>query len=375
VTGPGDPGDPATDVHAGIVGGTSLAGNVRTLLSGVRDLLVERPTEFAFDLVVDASVDPPAGFRPIDPGFGGAATARGELVELTRGLRRYVREHRPDVLVQVTRFPTHGTAAAVAGLVTDTPTVTRLAGDNFREHRFAADLGERARTFALKNGIALAAVHLPEAVVVLGPTGRGDLARRFRRGGVHEVPQPVDTDEFHPVGESERTRLRDAIDAPPPDAGRMLLTVGRVSRRKGIPTLRRAARRLADDHGTDGEVVWYVVGDGPLRASLADVPGVRAVGRVPHERVVDYYRAADLYVHPSLHEGLPNVLLEATACGTPSVARDVGECATVATETFVDEDRLPALLRRSYDRVTLDDRFDDDRLARDYETVLTGVVE
>ena len=47
-------------------------------------------------------------------------------------------------------------------------------------------------------------------------------------------------------------------------------------------------------------------------------------GSQPQDRLPDWYRAADLMVLPSLSEGLPNVLREAGACGTPFVASNVG---------------------------------------------------
>lgn len=347
-------------LQVGFLGGTRLAGNVRTLLSNLRRLLATRDREFVCELVVSEGVDTPEGYDPVRVTHPSVETARDRLRVLTRAVRQYARARDPDVLFQVTRFPTHGPAVALAGRVTRTPTVARLAGDNFREYRFADGAGETVQTYLLKNGIALAAVHLPDAVVVLGPTGRGDVETRGRRTGVWELPQPVDREQFGP-GSSAEARESLGLD---PDR-KLLLTVGRISRRKGAATIRRVAPQV------DAE--WVVVGDGPMRDVLSGVPTVHTPGRVPYDAVVDYYRAADLYVHPSHHEGLPNVLLEATACGTPSVARDVGECGTVARETFEDDQTLPSLLDRGYDAAELDERFDEDRLAAEYDSLLTEV--
>ena len=347
-------------IHVGFLGGTELPGNVKTLLTNVRRLLRSRDQTFECDLLVSKGIDPPEGYRKVRIGHEPVETARDRLRTLRQAVRQYAATEQPDLLMQVTRFPTHGPAVAFAGQQTNTPTITRLAGDNFREYRFATDLTEKLRTFALKNVISLTAVHLSDAVVVLGPNGRRDIERRFRWSNVWEIPQPVDHTRFSPGDAGD---LRKSLGIKSDE--RMLLTVGRMSRRKGAETIRKVAPSC------DG--TWVVVGEGPMETELQRTRNVHTTGRVPHDQIVDYYRAADLYVHPSLHEGLPNVLLEATACGTPSLARDVGECSTVAVETFTDETGLREALNASYEPVVLNERFREEDLADRYASLLTEV--
>lgn len=45
---------------------------------------------------------------------------------------------------------------------------------------------------------------------------------------------------------------------------------------------------------------------------------------IPHEKMPDFYNSIDLYVCASLHEGTPNPVLEAMACGVPIISTDVG---------------------------------------------------
>ena len=198
-------------VHVGFVGGLAIAGNVRTLLENLRRLLRSRPTEFDCDLLLGDDDSLPAGYRGIRIDASKVNSARERISTLVRAIRQYVACEAPDVIVQLTKFPTHGTAAAIAGRLTGTPTITRLAGDNFREHQFAPEPGARAKTFALKNVIALAAVHLPNAVIALGPQGRRDLAQRLRRRNVRVIPQPVDKEQFSPAGAGRRERLREEL--------------------------------------------------------------------------------------------------------------------------------------------------------------------
>jgi len=75
----------------------------------------------------------------------------------------------------------------------------------------------------------------------------------------------------------------------------------------------------------------YLVGDGPLaervRSWIREAGGedvMHVVGPVEHARLADWYRAADVTVLASRSEGVPNVLKESLACGTPFVATSVG---------------------------------------------------
>lgn len=113
----------------------------------------------------------------------------------------------------------------------------------------------------------------------------------------------------------------------------MLLFVGNLVAIKGLDVLLRACELLARDF----EYSCFLIGDGPLRGNLErDVARagltdrVRFVGPRPHAQLPDWYRAADVFVLPSRSEGVPNVLLEAAACGTPFVASRVGGIPEIA---------------------------------------------
>ena len=106
-----------------------------------------------------------------------------------------------------------------------------------------------------------------------------------------------------------------------------------MSPEKGLDVLVDACARLP--RGLDFSL--YLAGDGPLRGELTErarraglAQRIVFAGTVPHDALPDWFRAADVTVLPSRSEGVPNVLLESIACGTPFVASDVGGVAEIA---------------------------------------------
>jgi glycosyltransferase involved in cell wall biosynthesis/cytochrome c-type biogenesis protein CcmH/NrfG len=74
---------------------------------------------------------------------------------------------------------------------------------------------------------------------------------------------------------------------------------------------------------------FVVYGDGPLRSAMADAASAAGIGQRlhlpgPDDAIAYCYRAMDMVLLTSRHEGLPNVLLEAQSLGVPVVAPDVG---------------------------------------------------
>lgn len=151
---------------------------------------------------------------------------------------------------------------------------------------------------------------------------------------VHTICQGVDRERFHP-GDQEAARRRVGLGA---SGAKTLVWVGRMVDVKRLDVLLDACRLLWQ---SGMRLSLHLVGDGPLRSSLerqAVESGleecVHFEGPVGHDLLADWYRAADLAVLSSSSEGLPNVLREAVACGTPFVSTDVGSIREIARPEF-----------------------------------------
>jgi glycosyltransferase involved in cell wall biosynthesis len=148
---------------------------------------------------------------------------------------------------------------------------------------------------------------------------------------VHVLYNGVEPNLFTPGPLSDaRTKL-----ALPQDE-RILLYVGNLKDTKGCLDLLEAFPRVLATH-PDANLLF--VGSGPAReallqraAALGCAGRVRLVGAVEHFALGDWFRAADLLCLPSHNEGVPNVVLEAMACGTPVVATRVGGIPEVLPE-------------------------------------------
>jgi phosphatidylinositol alpha-1,6-mannosyltransferase len=144
---------------------------------------------------------------------------------------------------------------------------------------------------------------------------------------IRVVPNGTDPDQFHPGGGEAIRRKLDLKRHP------LLLTVGRVVRRKGIDTVLRALPAIT---AKIPNLTYLIAGTGPDRGRLEQIAqqldvldSVRFLGRVAHEDLAAHYSAADLFVMPAREsrpdvEGFGLVFLEANACGTPVVGARTG---------------------------------------------------
>ena len=151
---------------------------------------------------------------------------------------------------------------------------------------------------------------------------------------VRIIPNAVDVDTCDSLGSQETAlalRRRISLESNDP----LLLSVGRLEENKGFHVLARALGELqAKSDDRKASVMnwrWVLLGDGPFRNRLERVLGrlglasrVVMPGRVSDSELHSWYRAATLFVHPTLYEGSSLVTLEAMAHRRAVVATAAG---------------------------------------------------
>jgi len=253
---------------------------------------------------------------PVIPWFSRVFLGLTEALWTFALMRRLKRAGKVEVVNAHFIYP-DGVAAAVLSRLLGLPLVLTALGSDINVYAGLATRRVQIE-WALRRANATTAVSraLLDRIRALG----ADEAR------LHHIPTGVDQDRFSPLSGSDKRRLR--VDLGLREDGRYLVFIGRLHPVKGLDCLVSALGMLRRQGGPGFHTV--LVGDGSQRQVLerqaaAQAPGcITFAGAADHDRVADWMRAADVLCLPSRMEGLPNVVLEAHACGIPVVASRVG---------------------------------------------------
>ncbi len=226
---------------------------------------------------------------------------------------RAIDEFRPEILFAPWAYP-DGWAAVELGRRAGIPVVVKVHGsDILLLDQHSSRKGPTSEALRRADAVIAVSRDLANRVVKLG--AEPDRVRVIYDG--------VAKGRFAP-GSKREARGRLGLDAETP----IVLSVGNLVPVKGQDLLIEACARLA---AQGVRFRCCLVGQGPLRPALQEQAArlglgerFRMLGALPQGELPDWYRAADVFALPSHSEGVPNVLLEAAACGTPFVASRVG---------------------------------------------------
>ncbi len=265
----------------------------------------------------------PAGDAPprVTAVAGPASPLRRRLARYARAARREARE--ADVLD--VHFALYARPALRSRALRRLPLVFHFHGPWAEEN---VEAGDRSTArLRLRRGVERSALRRADAVIVLSGAFRRVLVERYRISpwNVRVWRPGVDAMKFTP---GDRQGARSEFGLEP--GAFVVVCARRLVPRMGIDCLLDAWAGLEGSLPAGSTLL--LIGDGPLRGALEERAGgaalagrVRVLGRVSDEELVQAYRAADVAVVPTLAvEGFGLVVLEAGACGTPSIVSDVG---------------------------------------------------
>jgi len=194
--------------------------------------------------------------------------------------------------------------------------VVRMTGVH---HDSPSALGERAF-----GNLLVKLVGLADGFVATSPRLAEDVRRcpAWRGRPLALIPNAIDTKAYAPTAHSERLVLRRAMKWQ--EHENVFAFVGVLATHKGVDTLLDAWDEVRRSLGRDARLVMV----GPRLASeqgaalwrrAEQTDGVELTGRVSGDEVLQVLKAADHFILPTRSEGLPNVVIEAMACGLPCI--------------------------------------------------------
>ncbi|MBR4832622.1 MAG: glycosyltransferase family 4 protein, partial [Butyrivibrio sp.] len=151
------------------------------------------------------------------------------------------------------------------------------------------------------------------------------------------------------------------------------LYIGRIMKEKGTDEYLYAARELHKRYGDKVSFAGIGYFDDEYEAKVKEAEAEGYFKMIPYQKDIHpYIKECDAVVHPSYHEGMSNVLMEASATGRPVIASDISGCREIVDKDksgflFAPRDKealLEALIR--FTELPLDQRKAMGEAARSY---------
>ncbi len=240
-----------------------------------------------------------------------------------------VRRIKPDLVhSQSTSFFNAGLAAYLIKMVLNIPIAIWGQGDEYLVH-----FEKPFRKHLIKSADLVIALTKDMKNVML----------KFYNKPMHILPNGYDANVFKNLYKD--TLRKDLLFK---DDEIIIIFVGRLVKIKGINYLIESMKYV---HGVYPKSRLIIIGEGGERANLERLVKssrltdcVTFMGKISNENVPRHLVAADIFVLPSLSEGLPVVLLEAMAAGLPIIATDVRGIKEIIVDTrngFLVEPKSP----------------------------------
>jgi len=161
--------------------------------------------------------------------------------------------------------------------------------------------------------------------VVANSHGLKLLAEKTWNGKIDVIYNGIDTEKFNPRKSNHKNLV--------------ILTVARLIPRKGLDYLIKSIPNIVKKNKN---IELRIIGEGSEKKKLVELAKelgikkyVKFVGYVPHKKLPKHYRNSDVFILPSLYEGMSNTVLEALASGLPIITTNTG-----GTKELIDKNGI-----------------------------------
>ncbi len=233
---------------------------------------------------------------------------------------KLVKKYKPDIIHAHWIIP-QGIASYVNWLVNKTPYVITSHGSDL--HSLGL-IGLKRIILNNSRKITVVSNYLKEEV---GKIDSSLLAK------TEVIPMGVDTELFNPDKYDESIKKKYGI------TGKLLLFVGRLAPEKGVTYLIDAMPAVLKKFP---KTKLMIIGGGTLEKELEDQasrlkikPNVIFMGVIKHDDLPPYYATADIFVSPSLKEGLPTTYLESLSSGNYVIVGDIPISREIVTSDLI----------------------------------------
>jgi glycosyltransferase involved in cell wall biosynthesis len=219
---------------------------------------------------------------------------------------------------------------------------------------WAFGLRDRIKTRILYQASARKAARL----ITVSESAKADIVRFYRVPPEKVVVIPLGVDPlFRPL--DDEARLADARRGLLGEDRPYVLFVGKLSRRRNIPELIEAFARAKRSRDLPHALV--LIGENTPGHDLPALAAASGLGGdlvtrdyAEHDALLDLYNAADAFVYPSSYEGFGIPVLEAMACGVPTVTLRNSAFLEFASGAYLAENATIGELQHALEAVLLD---------------------
>ena len=216
-----------------------------------------------------------------------------------------------------------GFVAAYAGRYLNIPSVVSIRGNDIERAAFDPSRFSHVM-YSLQNASA----------VTTNATELAKKAKAFIDRDIHLIPNGIDADCFKPMERNEVLADTLGLGGKKKEERCIVGFIGELRKKKGIEVLLSAYAQINKIRPTSLLIVGEVrQGEDKqyfdeFRSANPQLP-ITVTGYIPHNDLPSYYSVIDVFIHPSLRDGMPNAVLEAMACEEAVVATGVGGVSDV----------------------------------------------